>query len=60
MKYLDAPVEGIDHVDAIVIIDLQSGRQLKLPRPGPLPSEVVEQLPCSSKTCTMPHCPSTM
>jgi hypothetical protein len=44
LKYLDAPVEGIDHVNAIVIIDLQASRQLKLLSPGSLASEVIQQL----------------
>ena len=43
MKYLDATIEGIHHIDAVVVVDLQSGRQLKVSQSGASLAEVVQK-----------------
>src|ERR1035438_5947841 len=45
LKTRHAPVKGIHNIDAIVVVDIKSGRQLKLFGPGSLPPEVIQQLP---------------
>src|ERR1700758_1888083 len=42
-KYLDPPVVGIHHEDAIVTIDEQSGRQLEFPNPRASSAEIIKQ-----------------
>src|SRR5271166_2541247 len=45
MKYLDPPIERIHHEHAIVTIDKQSRRSLKIPEARSLPTKVIKQLP---------------
>src|SRR5271165_1162528 len=45
MKHLDSPIERIHHEDAIVVIDKQPRRRLKIAEAGTLPPEVIKQLP---------------
>ncbi len=43
MEHLDAAIEGIDYVDAVVVVDFESGGQLKLSESGAALAEVIQE-----------------
>src|ERR1700691_4740472 len=58
MEHLDAVIEGIHNVDLIVVIDLQSGRQLKIAESGSAPAEVIQELTFAIKD--LDHAPQAI
>ena len=43
MEHLDAAIEGIDYVDAVVFVDFESGGQLKLSESSAVLPEVIQE-----------------